>query len=74
MGSSFLVGMLRGFAGFADAAALPGFDELLEAEGDDEADCEGDDVDEDGIGSYKVSRAFLYIGPSVDARDWVYSI
>ena len=35
--------------GFADAAAaLPGLDDLLETEGDDEADGEGDDVDEDG--------------------------
>jgi hypothetical protein len=41
--------LLRGFAFFADAsAALPGLDHLLEAEGDDEADCEGDDVGEDG--------------------------
>ena len=41
-----VAGILRGFADAA--AALPGLDDLLEAEGDDEADSEGDDVDEDG--------------------------
>ena len=46
-----MVGMLGGFAGFTDAPApLPGVDDLLEPEGDDEADGEGDDVDEDGVG------------------------
>ena len=44
-----LVGELGGFAGFADAAAAqPGVDDLLEPEGDDEADGEREDVDEDG--------------------------
>ena len=51
------VGVPRGFTGFEDAAAaLPGLDDLLEAEGDDEADCEGNDVYEDGGWLLRVVR------------------